>query len=360
MHVPDNEADRGDGHDTDYATKQLEAYQMLRSLVAADPREARKNITLLLDAETPELQSLLFQAAAPGEGRVRHLIANAARSHPAKARVIENLYQWLETETDAFARRAIEETLRGSTRNIFGSNVKDKEDKGIPDLIARTYHHIAGQLRHEVRNSLLEMQTPLRELKAISESLPVNSSIRVSLDEQIRLARIGLRNTAVLVEFDTGDGSDYFIRRAVTLCEWLEMHASRYLETLINPPVFRIEATPKIRLTTIRANDYLLNLVFKNVWNNAMQAVGTPCTITARLTVSESKISILMIDNGSGFDTAAAEMAFQDPFSTKGAGRGRGLLEIDEAIRELGGSARLFLVAHNQYRLLLRFPLEVS
>lgn len=357
MHVPDICASSVE--EANIATDQLNAYIQLRNLAVSDPRQARQQITLLLDTSVPELEYFLRQAAAPGEGRIRHLVASVLRSHPAKAKVAHHLEHWLTTETDAFARRAVEEALRGLTRATSTSRVKLTENNGVSDLIARAYHQVAEQLRHEVRNALLEIQTPLRELQTISESLPADSPVRIRLEEQIRLARTGTRNTGRLVEFDTGDDR-YFSRRTIVLYDWLISHALRYVETLTVPPILHVEASSGVRSLTVIANDHLLNIVFKNLWSNARQVTGEHCVLTARISVNAGKIVLLMMDNGPGFDTVASEMAFQNPFSTKGAGRGRGLLEIDEAMRELGGAARLEPVALNEFRIVLYFPLEAA
>lgn len=49
-----------------------------------------------------------------------------------------------------------------------------------------------------------------------------------------------------------------------------------------------------------------------------------------------------VLDTGQGFSKDMKEIAFQEMFSTKTAGRGRGLLEIQEAVGRLGGSIQLY------------------
>jgi sensor histidine kinase regulating citrate/malate metabolism len=47
-------------------------------------------------------------------------------------------------------------------------------------------------------------------------------------------------------------------------------------------------------------------------------------------------------------------------FSTKTPGRGRGLLEIQEAVERLGGNIRLYEEQPSEYRLQIRLPLEAA
>jgi hypothetical protein len=66
-------------------------YGKLRTLAAQNPREARTWFCQMLDFNSPELDEILRSAAGLREGRVRQLIANAARSRLDKDRLIPYL-----------------------------------------------------------------------------------------------------------------------------------------------------------------------------------------------------------------------------------------------------------------------------
>ncbi len=332
-------------------------YLRLRTLATEDAREARLTFTRILETEEQQVQYILLQSAAPGEGRLRHVIANAVRTHSQKVRIAEHLRQWLEIETDTFARRAIEEAIRDIPPTLSQDQGQGQDNYSSENLL-RAYRYVAGQLRHEVRNALIEMQIPLRELRSIAKHLPESNPLHVNLNDQIHAAQTGLKNVGRLVEFETGD--EYFTMRLVCLHDWLRNCATRYAETTSVPAELRIHASLGIESVSIRASDHLLNAVFKNIWNNARQAVTTPCIITVHMEVSNNKMTLRISDSGPGFDRLAAEKAFRDPFSTKGMGRGRGLLEISEAVNRLNGTIDLVSTAVGEFRVRMIFPLEVS
>lgn len=82
-------------------------YERLRRLAVEDPREARIAFLAQFEAKSPELTDLFARLRKPNEGRLRQVIANSVRAHPEKARIVSELLQWSQTETDEFTRRAI-------------------------------------------------------------------------------------------------------------------------------------------------------------------------------------------------------------------------------------------------------------
>lgn len=88
-------------------------YEGLRRLAVEDPREARKLFLQLLDAGGPALDQFLGRISSPADGRLRHLVANALRSHRDRERLAPHLIAWQEIETDEFTQRAITAALDG-------------------------------------------------------------------------------------------------------------------------------------------------------------------------------------------------------------------------------------------------------
>jgi sensor histidine kinase regulating citrate/malate metabolism len=68
----------------------------------------------------------------------------------------------------------------------------------------------------------------------------------------------------------------------------------------------------------------------------------------------------LVLDNGSGFPEMQLETAFQQIFSTKSESRGRGLLEIADAVLRLQGKVDLAKVATNEYRIHIQLPVDAQ
>ena len=107
----------------------------------------------------------------------------------------------------------------------------------------------------------------------------------------------------------------------------------------------------------VEASNFLLETAFWNIWTNAHQAVPSGITITLRMERSHDEVTVLVSDNGEGFPEGIRETAFQRQYSTKGEDRGRGLLEIQDAVERLGGSSSLVRDELGRLRLRLALPL---
>ena len=103
----------------------------------------------------------------------------------------------------------------------------------------------------------------------------------------------------------------------------------------------------------------MLEVVFWNIWLNAHQAVGGGCNVTVVFGTASNDLVLKIFDNGPGFSKDLKDIAFQQMYSSSQTlGRGRGLLEIQEAVERLGGRIQLFEEKPSEYRLLIRLPLE--
>jgi sensor histidine kinase regulating citrate/malate metabolism len=109
----------------------------------------------------------------------------------------------------------------------------------------------------------------------------------------------------------------------------------------------------------IFANDHLLDTLFWNIWLNAHQAVGVNCEIVIEFRVTGRELELLISDNGSGFPHELKDVVFQQVYSTKNRGRGRGLLEIQDAVERLSGRVDLYETTVAEYRIRIRLPVDV-
>jgi sensor histidine kinase regulating citrate/malate metabolism len=128
-------------------------------------------------------------------------------------------------------------------------------------------------------------------------------------------------------------------------------YAKRYC-----PLGFEAVGSPTAQAARVVANDYFLRLIFWNLWLNSHQAVGSTCKITVEFAVEGEKLRLVFLDSGAGFRQDAVGVAFQDRFSKHGEHRGRGLLEVQDAVEQLHGSAELVRHASGTYRVALLFP----
>jgi signal transduction histidine kinase len=163
----------------------------------------------------------------------------------------------------------------------------------------------------------------------------------------------GFERVARAVEYDLGDA--YLVWSSVHLADWLRKSAGEFGQKFgVAKLTVRCEAAPNSR---VWAPPFLLSTIFANLWSNAVQAVGAECEMTIILTSSSRFVEALIIDNGPGFDDAAAAAVFQSQYSTKVNRGGRGLLEIAEAVGRLQGRVAIAVVGASR-RIQLVLPLE--
>ena len=123
-----------------------------------------------------------------------------------------------------------------------------------------------------------------------------------------------------------------------------------------------VTCEPRVRRSTIRASRFFLETVFGNLWANAVQVADPPCRfeIECALDTRRGTLEMLVLDNGPGFPEKDLDTAFQQVFSTKSLSRGRGLLEIADAVNRLQGTATLKKRRLNEYRVHISLPVEAQ
>src|SRR5262249_9446759 len=142
-----------EGADMSDSQDSTELFLALRRLAAERPREARTRIGQILDERPPQLTRLLAQIGAPGEGRLRHIIANAIRDKAERADVVPQIDKWFAAETDEFTKAALRRALaaRGipepstATRTVI---------RPVDEHFVEAYRYAASRLSHRVRNAL--------------------------------------------------------------------------------------------------------------------------------------------------------------------------------------------------------------
>jgi len=321
-------------------------YDRLRRLAVEDPQEAKKLFLAIFDANSEELRELLTQLGKPNEGRLRQVVANAVRSHSEKKRIVPELLRWRASETDEFTRRALE----GALADV--DLAAAPQISPTPSELADVYRYVSGRLRHRLRNTMLSAQgqaSRLRKLLAADQVSDVQTALAKLNDAMIVLGR----------ELEATDvDSEYFKQRIVALPDWLEQLHARYIATF-SPITLKLVGANQ-RQHRVLGNDYLLETIFWNIWLNSHQAVGPACEITIMFQLTGQEVELLLSDNGEGFPAELKDVLFQQVFSTQGAGRGRGMLEIQDAVERLGGRVDLYAVTPDEYRIRIVLPREIE
>jgi signal transduction histidine kinase len=326
----------------------LVVFDELRRLAAQNPRDARAKLAAMLDSADAVLEETLRLASAPGEGRLRQLIANAVKNRTDKARVVPHLARWLELETDEFAKAAISGALIDVDRTAY-----QPPTPSDPPRLVDTYRYVADRLCHRVRNSLTGPAQHLRNLELLLNggAGPIAAEAKVTMGQ----LKDALRDVSRIVEFDIEDS--YFQWRRIDLPPWIRRMTAQYVA---KNNLLRLSITGDSGSMYVRANDYLLDTLFWNLWKNAQQIIGAGCEITVHLERAYGYVRLLVSDNGGGFSANDVEVAFIDQFERRGANYGRGLLEVQDAVRRLSGSVGLVEVAPDEYRVQITFPMAMS
>ncbi|MFZ1083424.1 MAG: ATP-binding protein [Terracidiphilus sp.] len=317
-----------------------------------DPREARVVFLAEFEAKSPGLSDLFAQLRKPNEGRLRQVIANSVRAHPEKARIVTELLQWRETETDEFTRRAI----AGALADVDPTALR--EDKTVQKVAASSelvvvYRYVADRLRHRLRNTMLAAQDQASRLNRLM-AMDLGSEVQAVL-AKLNDAMISMGRELEATDVDP----EYFRLRPVTLPDWLWQLNTRYAARYSPVKLNLINADH--RWIQVLANEYLLDTIFWNIWFNAQQSVRENCEISITFRRQRHELEILVSDNGEGFSPELKEIAFQQVFSTKNSsGRGRGLMEIQEAVERLDGRVELYEAKPSDFRIRILVPLETT
>jgi signal transduction histidine kinase len=319
----------------------------LRILAASDPKAARQLVESLLDGDVQILDQLLASLVAPDEGRLRQLVANTVRQRPDREKVVPHLLRWLPREHDEFARRSIQAALDGIDLRQRQADGADEP----PDLI-QTYRYVAGRLCHRVRNAMPASMTHIRQIEDLCRQ--TSGTIGVELLSQVEQLRTDLRDISRLVEFETDD--EYFAWRDIAFADWLKIARNKYNGQ--NKPLTQVEILEESYCggASIRANEYLLETIFWNLWRNSQEAVNENCRVAVTIKSDSGRITLLITDNGPGLPQSLVTLAFDDRISTRGSGRGRGLLEVADAVQRLSGDVSVVYLEDDGYRIQLSFP----
>lgn len=328
-------------------------YETLRLLAAQNPRAARQRFEQLLNGSDVDLDYVLNRMAAPGEGRLRQLVANFARPRDDRSRFARYFAAWLAVETDQFARRAIAAALDGPP--TAPPKQTTQRTLAAHELV-EMYRYVSERLRHELQNALLGPKARLLQLLETVKRLDEGIT-RAELEALLAQLRDEFQAIGRMAEFEPDD--PYFALRRVHLCEWVEQMNVDYSKRY-NRIDLHIAGSEDARVQQVIGSDYLLRLVFWNLWVNAHQAVGNPCTVFLQCELQDDTLSVLISDNGAGFPAEMVDVAFQDRYSPRGPNRGRGLLEVQDAIQQLHGDAQLIEVRPVEYRVQLTFSTKAQ
>lgn len=330
-----------------------ERYERLRKAVVSDVKLARRQFNNLRIGPPESLKAVLTLASRPGEGRVRQMIATAARIERYSQEIESWLRQWLTVESDEFARSAISLALQTDE-----TKTRPTQLDRMPVEYVEAYRIVTDRLCHRVRNALTAPVAALVRL----DQMAMDSSdeqLKAELRAIVGLLKPAMQRLSRVTEFDTGDG--VMTWNLIAIGDWLEASVPAF-RSQHGHSEFSLISNDRCRRLRVRATQFWLDTLFGNLWMNAVQAVETnsskPCHISVELNEVGKQLHVLVRDNGTGFTSKMVDSVFRTPYSTKSETRGRGLLEVADAVRQLHGEVLLLPVAVNEHRIQIRLPLE--
>lgn len=326
-------------------------YERLHRLAVEDPKQARKIFLEAFESGSEELSALFVALERPSEGRLRQVVANALRNHPEKHRALPQLFRWRDAETDEFTRRAIEGALIDVDQSFVPAGHPNQNIRG-PSELGDVYRYVADRLRHRLRNTMLSAQAQTARLKRLTEFSAEADVLTVVAKLDDAIVSMGRQVEATDVD------PAYFQSRSVLLPDWLREMNSRYANQY--SPINLKLANTDDASARIFANDYLLEIVFWNIWLNAHQATGPNCDVVVEFARNGNHLELRISDNGHGFSNDLRDVVFQQIYSTRGSSRGRGLLEIQDAVERLGGHIELYEARPAEYRIRMTLPMDLQ
>jgi signal transduction histidine kinase len=319
-----------------------EAYVNISRLAVEDPKAARAAIEDLLRRDEGAAIQILRSASSAGQGRVRQLVANVyiQRSEHAPA-LTALLRDWLSTETDELARRALNTAMTVGT----SAQTRPRRHSDRSEGIVVAYRYANDRLMHRVRNALAEPQTKMLQLRSLIGAV-LDTTLKAPLEAKLAELSDALNAVGRLVEFDVSD--QVFEHRPVNLLLWIRGFDRKYAQTY-KQLLAGISSDGEPQIV---ASDQLLELIFWNIWVNAQQMLGDRCEITVRLQTNRSGVIVIVSDNGPGYGTT--DLSSLSP-TTARLHRGRGMVEIQDAVERLRGKVALREI-NGAIRLQLSFP----
>lgn len=328
-------------------------FEDLRRLVVSEPKQARGDFSKILTSGAGRLEAVLEMASRPGEGRIRQMIATVARLNP-DTRLDPWLKKWLGVEADEFTKAAI----KGAIEQSSPPKRSTTQRRSHPNHFVEAYRYVSDRLCHRVRNSLTLPGAQFIRMQNCIDDIQ-DPALQSELSEILASLRLSYQRISRSVEFDTGDG--YLDWMEFDIVEWIERSAGEF-SSRYGSASLSVEVSQGGRKHRVRATKFLLETMFGNLWSNAVQAAAAPCTIRfdCSFVDREKKLRLTVFDNGQGFSKEHQDTAFQQAFSTKSSSRGRGLLEIADAVAQLQGTVGFVEISPNEFRIRIELPSRVT
>ena len=336
--------------------KNTETLRGLRELALTDFRGAVALAVLIFSDSKVDASGLLEEMDGLDFGRARQAVVMAAlQSELVLRRVQGALERWAEDEKDEFARRALNRMLQQRPDRSTSKETARGGDQARQQLLV--YRYIAERLAHRVGNAFMSVDGRVESLRLLIPQIE-DAAIRRELDSFLSDLNIRVKALGHAVGYPVHD--QHFEVQVFDWPEYLQQASARYSNQF---PGARIKVThdPSL-IAKVKASDFYLYTICWNIWINSQQATTDEpmCEIEVTLTSrSPTDVTAVFSDNGAGFPLGfmSDSRVFLWPSSTTPERRrGRGLIEVAEAVDRLGGSICVETTSDGTRRLVVTLP----
>lgn len=211
-------------------------------------------------------------------------------------------------------------------------------------------------LAHESRNALQRIQCAVELVEIqLEDNLQVKRDLSkiatAAGDLQRRLEEI--RMYAAPIQLDLEQCSLPAIWRSA----WMN------LKTVHSTRNFQLTETVHARNLQMNADRSRLEQVFRNLFENSMEAGEEPILIDILCHEYEYRgsqgLSVIIRDNGPGFNPEQRQKLFQPFYTTKSTGTGLGMAIVQRIVQAHQGTIELGTDHHSGAELILRFPITL-
>ncbi len=195
------------------------------------------------------------------------------------------------------------------------------------------WREMARQIAHEIKNPLTPIRLNIQHLMYLFKKSPAQFEEKFTKTSEAILQQIDAL-TAIANEFS------HFAKISNEPFEYVD------LNDCIRSVIMLYESTPGLKITTeippsmpVIGNKNQIISVLNNLFENAREALsGKPdAEITLKGQITESKVILLINDNGPGIPPEVKQKLFTPYFTTKSSGTGLGLAIVKRIMQHHGG-----------------------
>jgi len=252
---------------------------------------------------------------------------------------------------------------------------------GHSDLSARVptsnRNDEVGHLALTLNRMLDRIENSIHQLHTITDSLAHDlrsplTAIRGKLEMSLSATFEGEQAEPIVSAIDELDRLTDFLNKSLDVAEAKadalrlnrgEIDLDELLRIMINlyePSMSERELTVKLRSSgpaRISADAALVHRMIANLFDNELKHLPTACTVIVSLQMNRDSATLILDDDGPGFDSDVVPDLFERRVKGKGSkGHGLGLAFIDAVVRAHGGTVKACNRSEGGARITVQLP----